>query len=174
MLLIISCSGWAQAGKDKVTYTIDGGTFHHQLITINSNPKLFENGAFTSTAGRSYLKINLDDNTVGNTAGPKWEVVIAFNRVGTGSAKVNDPIPNGMIEHRVYFLLQVQVDGKERLLMSESKKPDQTPGTITITKVDALGGIAEGTFEGKLIDNHITYTITGGHFVATVKDRIRP
>ncbi|MBB6126500.1 hypothetical protein [Mucilaginibacter lappiensis] len=174
LLLMTSCSVWAQAGKDWVTYTIDGGAFHHQLITINSDPKAFWIGAFTSNAGSAYLKIGLDDNPVNNPTGAKWAVVIAFNRVGTGTAKVNEPIPNALVDHRVYFLLKVETDGKERLLMSESKKPAQTPGTITITKVETIGGTAEGTFEGKLIDNHITYTITGGHFVATVKDRVRP
>ena len=168
VLLTITGSVWAQAGKDRVTYTIDGGSFHHQLITINSDPTLRENGAFTSIAGSTYLKINLDDNTAGNKTGPKWGLDIAFSKVATGTAKVNEPIANARIDHRVYFLLHVQINGETNYLMSDSKKADQTPGTITITK---LGSTVEGTFEGKLRDKGITYTITGGHFVATRKDR---
>lgn len=168
-LLTISCSVWGQAGKNQVTFTIDGGTFHHQLITINSNPKAAENGAWTSFAGSSYLKINLDDAPGDKTTSPKWDIDIAFNHVGTGTAKVNDPIANARIDHRVYFLLQVQENGKNKYLQSSSTSPDQTPGTITITKLGPVGGTVEGNFEGTLKGADGMYTITGGHFVATRK-----
>lgn len=168
VLLTVSCSVWAQAGKDLVTYTIDGGTFRHQQITIHSDPKAMQDGAFSG----KYLKINLDDASADSKTGPKWTLDIAFNKVGIGKAKVNDPISTTSIavDTRVYFLLQVQVDGKTKYLMSDGKYPDKTPGTITITKLGPVGGTVEGTFEGKLKGSKDTeYTITGGHFVATRK-----
>jgi hypothetical protein len=168
VLLTISCSVWAQASKNLVTYTIDGGTFHHQKITINSDPKAMQDGAFSG----KYLKINLDDAPANSNARPKWTLDIAFNKVGTGAAKVNDPIPNTTmaVDTRVYFLLQVQVDGKTKYLMSDIKEPATTPGTIKITKLGPVGGTVEGTFEGKLKGSKDTeYTITEGHFVVTRK-----
>ncbi|MBB6126499.1 hypothetical protein [Mucilaginibacter lappiensis] len=165
VLLTISCSVWAQAAKNQVTYTIDGGAFHHQLITINSDPKVMENGAWTNIAGRTYPKINLDDKSMNSKKGPNWAVDIVFNKVGTGTAKVNDLIANGLLDHRVYFILQVLVNGETKFLSSDSEKPAQTPGTITITKFGPVGGTVEGNFQGTLINNDIKYTITGGHFV---------
>lgn len=168
VLLTISCSVWAQAGKNLVTYTIDGGAFHHQLITIKSDPKAIENGAFTG----AYLKINLDDATADSKSSPNWTLDIAFNKVGTGTAKVNDPINTGSrigVDKRVYFLLQVQVNGKNKYLNSSSSSPDKTPGTVTITKFGSVGGTVEGNFEGTLKGSDGMYTITGGHFVVTRK-----
>jgi hypothetical protein len=174
ILVTISSTVWGQAGKNFATYTIDGGDFHHQVVTINSNPKAMENGAWTSFAGSNYLKINLGDSTPEETEGPKWSLDIAFNRIGTGTAKVNDPIENARIDHRVYFLLDVQINGQSYWLMSDSKKPAQTPGTITITKLGPVGGTVEGAFEGKLIGHNITYTVTGGHFIVTRKLQVHP
>ena len=152
--------------KGLVTYTINGGSFNHQAITINSESKAIENGAFSGNSG--YLKINLDDAPADNTTNPKWGLDIAFNHVGTGTAKVNDPITKNTthVDTRVYFLLQVQEKGKNKYLMSSSTAPAQTPGTINITKFESVGGTVEGNFEGTLIDGNVTYTITGGHFVA--------
>jgi hypothetical protein len=168
VLLTISCSVWAQAGKNLVTYTIDGGSFHHQQITIHSDPKAIENGAFSG----AYLKINLDDASADGKTTPKWGLDIAFNKVGTGIAKVNDPINTGSrvaVDKRVYFLLQVEVNGKNKYLTSSSSSPDKTPGTVTITKLGSVGGTVEGTFEGKLKGADGIYTITDGHFVVTRK-----
>jgi hypothetical protein len=155
--------------KNQVTYTIDGGTFNHQLITINSDPKALENGAVSGSL--KYLKINLDDAAADNTTGPKWALDIAFNKVGTGTANVNDPITNSTLgaDKRVYFLLQVQVNGQTKYLTSSITAPGQTPGTITVTKFESVGGTVEGTFEGTLLDDNVTYTITKGHFVVTRK-----
>ena len=155
--------------KNQVTYTINGGTFNHQAITINANPNAMENGALSGSL--DYLKINLDDAPADNTSSPKWALDIAFDKVGTGTANVNDPITNTTqgADKRVYFLLQVQVNGQTKYLTSSTTDPDQTPGTITVTKFESVGGTVEGTFEGTLQDGSDTYIITGGHFVVTRK-----
>lgn len=173
VLLTISYTVWGQAGKNQVTYTIDGGTFHHQQITINADPKVMENGAFINTVG-NYLEINLSDKAMNIKNGTKWGLNIVFNKASTGTAKVNDPIPKGVLDHQVYFNLEVQVNGETKFLGIDLQKPAKTPGTITITRFGSVGGPVEGNFQGTVTDAAcIKYTITGGHFVATVKDRIR-
>ena len=167
-LLTISCSVWAQAGKDLVTYTIDGGTFHHKLITIKPDPKAPQNGAYS----RTYLKLSVDNAPANDITKATWSFALTFNKAGTGTAKVNDPIVNkaNMIaDTRVYFLLHVDGNGETKNLYSRASDPDKTPGTITITKFGPVGGTVEGTFEGKLKGSDGIYTITGGHFVVTRK-----
>jgi hypothetical protein len=172
VLLTISCQVWGQSEKNLVTYTIDGGVFHHQQITIHSDPEAMENGAMSGNFG--YLKINLDDaprDKSDKSTGPKWSLDIAFSHPGTGTAKVNDPITNTRMrgDKRVYFLLQVQVNGKTKYLNSDTKEPEKTPGTITITRFGPVGGTVEGNFEGTLKGADGIYTITGGHFVVIRK-----
>jgi len=164
VLLIISCSVRAQAGKNQVSYIIDGGVFHHQLITLNFDSKSKQKGALAVTPG--YLKIYVDDDPTDDGA-QKWALNIAFNHAGTGTAKVNDPITNAKPgeDKKVYFALQVQAKGKDNTLSPILTTPNQTPGTITITRFGPEGGTVEGTFEGKLKSAGETYTITGGHFV---------
>ena len=165
VLLIISYPVKAQTRENLITYTIDGGTFHHQLITLNFDPKLTQKGALSVTPG--YLKIYLDDATKDDDDAQKWALNIAFNHSGTGTAKVNDPITDAKPgeDKRVYFVLQVQVNGKNRNLSPTITTPNQTPGTITITKFGPVDGTVEGNFEGKLKSAGETYTITGGHFI---------
>ncbi|NHA03520.1 hypothetical protein G7092_06935 [Mucilaginibacter sp. HC2] len=166
VLLTTSYTVWGQAGKNQVTYTIDGGTFHHQQITINADPKVMENGAFTNTVG-NYLEINLGDKAMNIKNGTKWGLNIVFNKASTGTAKVNDPIPKGVLDHQVYFTLEVQVNGETKFLGVDLQKPAKTPGTITITRFGSVGGTVEGNFQGTVTDAAgIKYTITGGHFVA--------
>lgn len=164
VLLIISYSVIAQVRKNQVTYTIDGGVFHHQLITLNFDAKSKQKGALAVTPG--YLKIYVDDDP-SNDDEQKWAINIAFNHAGTGTAKVNDPITNAKPgeDKKVYFVLQVQVNGKDRNLNPTLTTAGATPGTITITRFGPVGGTVEGTFEGKLKSAGETYTITQGHFV---------
>jgi hypothetical protein len=158
--------GSGQAVKNLVTYTIDGGTFHKQQITINADPKALQNGAFSG----KYLKVNLEDASADDKTSSKWALDIAFNKVSTGTAKVNDPIANSNVDTRVYFLLQVQDGGKTKYLMSDIDAPATTPGTIKVTKLGSVGGTVEGDFEGKLTDSKdVVYTITAGHFVVNRK-----
>ncbi|MBB6111980.1 hypothetical protein [Mucilaginibacter lappiensis] len=171
VLLTLSGSIWAQAGKNLVTYTIDGGAFHHQQITIHADPKGVENGAMSGpTVG--YTKINLDDAAPGDrTTGPKWDLDIAFSQVGTGTAKVGEPLTgsHNHVDRQVYFRLQVQSEGKNKYLGADHNDPSKTPGTIRITKFGSVGGTIEGDFEGTVKGSDGLYTITGGHFVATRK-----
>ena len=170
VLLAISGSVWGQAGKNQVTYTIDGGTFHHQLITINADPNERENGAWTNIAGSTYLQVNLSDKVINNKKGSNWGLNMVFNKVSTGTAKVNDPIPKGVLDQQVYFTLQVQVNGGIKFLGIDLEKPAKTPGTITITRFGSVGGTIEGNFQGTVTGTEgIKYTITGGHFVASRK-----
>lgn len=161
VLLTISYTVWGQAGKNQVTYTIDGGTFHHQQITINADPKVMENGAFINTVG-NYLEINLSDKAMNIKNGTKWGLNIVFNKASTGTAKVNDPIPKGVLDHQVYFNLEVQVNGETKFLGIDLQKPAKTPGTITITRFGSVGGPVEGNFQGTVTDAAcIKYTING-------------
>ncbi|MBB6112196.1 hypothetical protein SAMN05421821_117149 [Mucilaginibacter lappiensis] len=164
VLLTISCSVSAQVGKNQVSYIIDGGVFHHQLITLNFNAESTQKGALAVTPG--YLKIYVDDAETEDDA-QKWALNIAFNHAGTGTAKVNDPITNAKPgeDKKVYFVLQVQANGKDKTLSPMLTTPNQTPGTITITRFGPEGGTVEGTFEGKLKSAGETYTIISGHFV---------
>ena len=160
-LLTISCSVWAQVGKGEVSYTINGGKFHNQSVSFSANPK-----AMSSFAGVSggYMKIYIDDAPSAD-ADSKYALVMIFNKAGTGTAKVFDPINNATGEDKgavVCFTL-----GLPSYFLSRSLNfPKHTPGTITITKFGSVGGTVEGTFEGTLTDLAGTkYTITGGHFV---------
>jgi len=92
VLLTISCSVWAQAGKSQVTYTINGGKFHNQPVSFSANPKAMSSGA---DASGGYLNIYIDDAPSADVDS-KYALVIAFNKAGTGTSSIYKPIPNAI------------------------------------------------------------------------------
>ena len=152
-------------GNAQVSYTINGGSFHNQLISFNTNPKSTDSGA---DASQGYLIISIDDAPPGD-AGSQHALVIGFDKAGTGTANVYKPIPNATGDDKgamVGFAL-----GLPSYYLSRSTvNPKDTPGTITITKFGSVGEPVEGTFQGTVMDiAGVKYTISGGHFVITRK-----
>ena len=174
-LLTISGSVWAQAEKNMVTYTIDGGAFHHQLVNITYDSKMIRNGV-RIRPGANYIKINLEDTSVSAEGEPIWFFNVAFNHLGTGTAKINDPItsPLPADDKQVNIRLGALTNGNTKymttLIPDHAPTLNKTSGKITITRFGPVQGTIEGTFECKLIDeNLVIYTVTGGHFVVTRK-----
>lgn len=169
VLLSICCPVWGQTGKNIVTYTIDGGTFHHKLVTFSANPKSASSGV---DASAGYLKLYIDD-APSEDADSKFAFVLIFNKLGTGTAKVFDPVSNATGDDKgavVCFTLGLPQNKGSLFLTRSLNFPAHTPGTITITRFGPVGGTIEGTFEATLIDlGRVKYTITGGHFVITRK-----
>jgi hypothetical protein len=160
-------------GNDSVTYIINGGSFVNKHISFHSDPKQNQNGASAGHIG--YLKINLTDTPPGGSTVTQG-LDIAYPQATTGTANVNDPITNiypGTTDKHAYFLLQLQENGKNKILDRDSENPINTPGKINITKCESVGGVVEGDFSGTVSDgtgsNAPKYTITKGHFVVTRK-----
>ena len=153
-------------GKNQVSYTINGGTFHNQPMFFSSDPKATDNGAIVS--GPNYLQIKFTDAPPGGDANAKNFFALAFNKTANGTANVYTPIPTDDSDDIVVaFGLFLQQNGKRLVIGQSDKNPKDTPGTITITKFESVGGTVEGTFKGTLIDaTGVKYTITNGSFVA--------
>ncbi|NHA03518.1 hypothetical protein G7092_06925 [Mucilaginibacter sp. HC2] len=123
-------------------------------------------------ASAGYLKLYIDDASSEN-ADSKFALVLIFNKLGTGTAKVFDPVSNATGDDKgavVCFTLGLPQNKGSLFLTRSLNFPAHTPGTITITRFGSVGGTIEGTFEATLIDlSRVKYTITGGHFVTTRK-----
>jgi len=148
------------SGNAEVNYTINGGSFHNQQVTFNSNPKTTNSGADGS---QGYLLVYIDDAPSDDAAAPH-ALILSFDKAGIGTASVNKPIPNATGDNEggvVAFGLELP-----SVHVAWSKvNPKDTPGTITITKFGAVGQPVEGTFEGTVVDAaNVKYTISGGHF----------
>ncbi|MBB6111984.1 hypothetical protein [Mucilaginibacter lappiensis] len=154
-------------GNAQVSYTINGGSFQNQLISFNANPKSTGNGVDASSG---WIKLYIDD-APSDDADSKFALTLGFNKAGTGTAKVYDPITNATGNDKgavVSFNLQLQQNGGSMVVGRSTDFPKTTPGTITITKFGPVGGTVEGTFEGTVMDiAGVKYTITGGHFSVT-------
>ena len=145
----------------EVSYTINGGNFHNQLVTFNSNPKTTNSGA---DASQGYLVIYIDDAPSEDAAAPH-ALVISFDKAGTGTSSVNKPIPKATGDDEG-GVVSFGLDNPSTPHVGWNKlNPKDTPGTITITKFGKIGEPVEGTFEGTVVDlSNVKYTVSGGHF----------
>jgi|KBSMisStaDraftv2_1062788.scaffolds.fasta_scaffold134940_2 hypothetical protein len=144
----------------KASFTIDGGGFDKQTVTITGGK-----------AGTSYLfywtnyditTLSIDDNPNINSDF-KNAVDIILKGKSTGTQHAGDDA--GGSYPSIDFNLHV-TDKQGVLHDFLFGDPANTPGIITITKYGAVGQPVEGTFSGTLLDDDgaPTIKITNGTF----------
>lgn len=149
----------------KLSFVVDGDMFKKQTVTVIGKKGAGNNYCYYSGKD-SVTTISIDDGPDSNTTG-KNGVIIFFNGKTPGTDKAGDS-PNGGTYYAIVFNIHVvDMNGTMHTFFFEDSQED--PGTITVTKFGAEGGIVEGNFSGVLQDDNAepNIHITNGTFSIT-------
>ncbi len=129
------------------SFTIDGGNFHQQKISIHGTTKTITQCTYSSKDKVTMITINdqPDINTV-----KKNEFFLAFNGNTPATQHAGDDTNGGSFSS-VYF--QVSVTDKTGIMHSFLfENAITTPGVFTVASYGKVGETVEGSFSGVLVD----------------------
>jgi len=133
------------------TFTIDGGSFHNQVIPIKV---VTSSNGQNNANGQNYTQIEIFGNSDTFT-----NIHIEIRFTGSSSGPYNFNIAN-----EDYVSIAVTTQNNPNPIQYNSL--DGT-GSINVGSYGAVGGQISGSFHGKFDGNGTTYTIPSGAFSVT-------